>query len=816
MKKNVQKVLSGAVAFSLLATQPCFAASAAIEKSETVYVMKEADTIQEQIVSVWLHGEHNIIGKDKTNLQEMKDVKADKAIEATDGVIHWQEEKNDVYYQGKSNKSLPVDVHIDYTLNGQKISNQELKGKSGRVKITLRAENKTFTTKIIKGKEQKIYAPYVAVAMLTFDEAVAHNLNAPDSKIVKDGKNQILTTVLTPGIRDTFRSVFDDDQLETFRDQAVVEMDVQNYQPIEAYVVISNELFQGDASLNRLDDLTEGLKKLEDSSAQLVEASGKLADAQEKLTKGTTTMGEGVQKLHAGAQELDEKTGLLEEKLSPALEQVAALPGYAQQMAQGGTQLSAGIQQYTSGVSAMKEKMPTFMQGAEAVQKGASQLDEGLGQIKAATGKWNQGESPLDTLKMLRDGVMAQMNDLQQGLQQLSGGANALKEKLGTASQSASMLAEKEEALNTPLQAMNATVQNLPLEALSQLGDTDIEEALTSMGDNVAAVGKASQALTPSVESLETLANDLENAGRTEDAERLRSIATQLAEMAKDLGSGTSNLVQSADTVRTTLDALADLSGRLPNAEDSQAFKEGMKQCAEASNGITAASRQLADGLDALETGAGELADGATKISASVAQGSQKLEKEMDPSQLENLVQSLKRLDEALGQLQMGAHRLAEGSAQNVEGVHRLTNAINQLDAHSAALNEGAEKLAEALFAVEEKAQGLSAFSSLQEQGISPLRVGIRRLTDGLGELEQGGATLQAGSVVFRDNLQTFAAKMDEFKEKGIDEIDKRAGSLPEVKTILDTMSDLAKKDASFTGVGEGFQAKYRIVEKIK
>lgn len=75
---------------------------------------------------------------------------------------------------------------------------------------------------------------------------------------------------------------------------------------------------------------------------------------------------------------------------------------------------------------------------------------------------------------------------------------------------------------------------------------------------------------------------------------------------------------------------------------------------------------------------------------------------------------------------------------------------------------------------------------------------------------------MQVGSVVFRDNVQTFTAKMGEFKEKGMDKIDKKAGSLPEVKTILDTMSDLAKKDASFTDVGEAFQAKYRIVEKIK
>ena len=34
------------------------------------------------------------------------------------------------------------------------------------------------------------------------------------------------------------------------------------------------------------------------------------------------------------------------------------------------------------------------------------------------------------------------------------------------------------------------------LDAFSKLGDTHVEEALTSMGDDVAAVGKASQALT--------------------------------------------------------------------------------------------------------------------------------------------------------------------------------------------------------------------------------------------------------------------------------------------------------------------------------
>ena len=73
--------------------------------------------------------------------------------------------------------------------------------------------------------------------------------------------------------------------------------------------------------------------------------------------------------------------------------------------------------------------------------------------------------------------------------------------------------------------------------------------------------------------------------------------------------------------------ALADLSGRLSNAEESQAFKEGMKQSAVASNGITVAFRQLADGMDAhstaLNEGAEELAEA---LSTALNEGAEELD----------------------------------------------------------------------------------------------------------------------------------------------------------------------------------------------
>ena len=64
--------------------------------------------------------------------------------------------------------------------------------------------------------------------------------------------------------------------------------------------------------------------------------------------------------------------------------------------------------------------------------------------------------------------------------------------------------------------------------------------------------------------------------------------------------------------------------------------------------------------------------------------------------------------------------------------------------------------------------------------------------------------------------MKIFAEKLAEFKQKGIDELDKKTEELPEFKEIVDTMSELSKEDSSFTGTSEGFDTKYRIIEKIK
>ena len=58
--------------------------------------------------------------------------------------ITWSANGNDIYYQGNSNKSLPVTMKVTYYLDGKKISPAKLVGKSGKIKIHYGTKNYLF------------------------------------------------------------------------------------------------------------------------------------------------------------------------------------------------------------------------------------------------------------------------------------------------------------------------------------------------------------------------------------------------------------------------------------------------------------------------------------------------------------------------------------------------------------------------------------------------------------------------------------------------------------------------------------------------
>ena len=130
-------------------------------KEETVYVLANADgSVQKIIVSDWLKnpaGANSI--NDISELDGIENVKGDEAYTMNPNNMRvWDAKGNDIYYQGTTQKALPVDVSISYQLDGKPISAEDLAGKSGRVTIRFSYQNNQKETIEIDGKKETVYA----------------------------------------------------------------------------------------------------------------------------------------------------------------------------------------------------------------------------------------------------------------------------------------------------------------------------------------------------------------------------------------------------------------------------------------------------------------------------------------------------------------------------------------------------------------------------------------------------------------------------------------------------------------------------------
>ena len=113
------------------------AADEEVGKEETVYVV--ADTsgkAKDVIVSDWLKNpDGNETIEDLSDLKDIKNVKGKEKFEEKDRKITWKAKGKDIYYQGKTDKELPVKQTISYYLDGEKMDPDEIAGKSGKVTV---------------------------------------------------------------------------------------------------------------------------------------------------------------------------------------------------------------------------------------------------------------------------------------------------------------------------------------------------------------------------------------------------------------------------------------------------------------------------------------------------------------------------------------------------------------------------------------------------------------------------------------------------------------------------------------------------------
>ena len=327
-------------------------ASADISKDETVYVLAGADgSVQKIIVSDWLK---NSLGSDtlsdKSELTDIENVKGDESYSVSgDGEMIWNADGGDIYYQGSTEKALPVDLSVTYTLDGKPISANDLAGKSGRVTIRFDYQNKQYETVEIDGKQEKIYVPFAMLSCVILDDDVFTNVTVTNGKLINDGGRTVVIGTAFPGLKENL--AISEDKLK-IPDYVEISADAKEFKLGNTVTVATNELF------NSLDtDKFSSITKLSDSMKQLPSAMAQLLD--------------GSSQLYDGLNELLEKSG----------------------------DLAAGIDQLAAGSENLKSGAESLDSGAEELQAGAKQLSEGLNTLTASNDVLNGGAKQVfDTL----------------------------------------------------------------------------------------------------------------------------------------------------------------------------------------------------------------------------------------------------------------------------------------------------------------------------------------------------------------------------------------------------------------------------------
>lgn len=673
------------------------AGSSNAKKEETVYVKTDASgSVNSVVVSSWLKNVDNTEElTDYTQLTDITNIKGKETYTEEAGKITWSTEGNDIYYQGTTDKELPVDVNISYNLDGKTIAANELDGKDGHLKITINYINNSVSKVEIGDREEDIYTPFAVVSGMMLDNEKVTNVSVTNGTVISDGKRDIVVGMAFPGLVDSLngQKVEDDTVLAKLEENVsipsdvVIEADVTNFESGMILTMVSSDII-GALGLDNVDtdiDLSsveDSVNEFTDAGNKLAEGTGKLRDGATKLSNGTGDLVSGTAKLHDGVVAYTNGVGQVADGASK-------LDDGASKLDSGAGDLQNGINTVDAGVSELKNGIDNVNSGAGALFDGAAKLDDGAKAVADGATQVSEGVGAL-TGKM---GEMAQgVGTAYQAASQISGGINQVVEAV-SATTSAGDIDTSSITVNGCIDGDSAAALfsgKVPSGSLDNLGLTDEQknavmqimsgvasEVIPSVADN-AATGAAKQAAAMAAanaanEAKSQVKSALVDTGLQAGAS---SLASSLGESYGTLTSAESQeqlnaLKSGASQVASGASSLAGGTGDLKNG--AKQLYDGTKQLSEGSSKLKDGTKQLSDGAATLKNGTSELKAGTS-----------------------TLVNGTNELNSNSAALIDGSKILADGSVTLVNGISQLLDGAIELDNGMVKFNdEGISKLTE-------------------------------------------------------------------------------------------------------------------------
>lgn len=621
------------------------------DKTETVYAKADADgTVNEVTVNTVLKNKNEKKIQDYSNLTDIKNIKGDEEYtKQSDGTILWDNQGEDIEYEGKSSEQLPVTVQISYFLDDKEISPKELAGKSGSLKIRFDYENHTREETNVNGKKVELPVPFAAISALLLSEDNATNIEVKNGKVISlDGQNLIIGYAC-PGLAKNL-NLSDSELTKDIELPEYVEVtaDVTDFELDFTATVFSSGLLS-DLDEENLDDLDE----TSDNMDKIQEASGKLKDGSGKLLDGMKTYDE-----------------------------------YMKQYLSGVDSLKEGVDALKSGIQVLNENKTAIGSGAQALTDGLCQFSNSLSAISFGN---VSGQSGVDF-----SGVENAMVALVADGQKLNTALTQLQTQLQTVENFVTEAVTYQTTVQNNVEAVKNTLGAIDWDAIENDAKAQREAQIDSAVE--AALNETMQETSLSEEEQEILKEGLKSSLETQLKEndkdtKLTKEAREKTEEAvqillsipaldiPDLSVDTSALPAILTDMQAQMQALgeaAELLGGLP--EQMQTLQEGMETIQNAAEQLAKGSSQLNTGISAFSDGIGQLYVGGQSLSEGTDQLSS-AGSALD-SGYQALIDGMKALDEGFAEFDKEAiQKLTDLAGDDLTNLTTKIRGLKKVDA---------------------------------------------------------------------------------------------------------------------------------------
>lgn len=469
----------------------------------------------------------------------------------------------------EKNEDMPIDTSIKYYLDGNEISIDDLKGKSGKVKIEINFTNKDKKTETIDGKQVTMYTPYIVACGTILDNEKFSNVTISSGKVINNGTNSVILGISMPGMQESL----DIDEID-IPENVVIEADAKDFELGNMYMYIESNVFDNDLDfLDEFDGLYEQSQTLKDASNQLVSGSQTLKD-------GANTYSEKMGEFNTGVATYANGVNTVSTNYSKINDGISSVNENTKKIAEGSSSLSSGIKDLKSNLSTIISAIGSIKTGADAIDGGISKMetavDNSIENITASTSKNSETAKTLTAL--------------------------------GTATETsvATLKATKKNLETTVNSLEDGETKRELTEVVAKL-----DEQILSLGKNTAteraAYNKAMETETTQVlTGLNTLKTSLQTLKGV--SSQVTAGINQLVSGSPELQAGLDKLENGSDTLSSGAKSLSDGTSTLSNG--AKELKSGIDTLNSNSETIKSSSSQLNDAAKTLSDGADTLSDG--------------------------------------------------------------------------------------------------------------------------------------------------------------------------------------------------------------